>query len=442
MQGFNMGRYVPPDFEGVTSGNRLHNKRHHAPGGGSSSSSAAPQTVRFEMPFPVWCGTCARPTVIGQGVRFNAAKRRVGAHHSTPIFSFTFRHADCGGELEVRTDPAATDYVVERGGRRRLVAGEGEQGGDEEDLVSPAALKRASLANLASRGLGGSAASSSGDPDDRQRGGDREAAFAHLEKTIADRAALARASTRVDELAADSDRLGWDRPYERNALLRRGFRADRKERERAAVADADVMARLGLANDGDGDGNDNPDDNGDGLVLGPELDVDRARAALVDFGRAPDDDEALTRPLFAPGPARDRDAAAGGPRRGGDAAGTRGDDVAEPPRAPRSSPALAGYRHGRRGRLKSAVKKEMRRESLIEEIGRNTRRTMDPFLEGWGRESPQRSVVLPGLKRKRNREGEATGETPNPSPALADPPDPELPEVEAPRTGLVSYDSD
>ncbi|KAL8418741.1 hypothetical protein RB594_002088 [Gaeumannomyces avenae] len=425
MQGFNMGRYVPPDVEGVTSGNRLHNKRHHAPGGGSSS--APPQTVRFEMPFPVWCGTCARPTVIGQGVRFNAAKRRVGAHHSTPIFSFTFRHADCGGELEVRTDPAATDYVVERGGRRRLVAGEG---GDDEDLVSPAALKRASLANLASRGLG--SAASSGGPDDRQQG-DREAAFAHLEKTIADRAALARAGTRVDELAADSDRLGWDRPYERNALLRRGFRADRKGRERAAVADADVMARLGLANDGGGDGNDNPDDNDDGLVLGPELDVDRARAALVDFGRAPDDDEALTRPLFVPGPARDRDAAA---------AGTRVDDAAKPPGAPRSSPALASHRHGRRGRLKSAVKKEMRRESLIEEIGRNTRRTMDPFLEGWGRESPQRSVVLPGLKRKRNREEEAAGETPNPSPAPADPPDPGPPKVEAPRTGLVSYDSD
>ncbi|KAL8392388.1 hypothetical protein RB595_002542 [Gaeumannomyces hyphopodioides] len=433
MQGFNMGRYVPPDVEGVTSGNRLHNKRHHAPGSSSSSAAAGPQTVRFEMPFPVWCDTCARPTVIGQGVRFNAAKRRVGSYHSTPVFSFTFRHADCGGELEVRTDPAATDYVVERGGRRRQPG----LADDEQDLVSPAALKRASLANLASRGLGSSssssalaaaaAASSSG--GNRQE--DREVAFAHLEKTIADRAALARASTRVDELAAESDRLGWDRPYERNALLRRGFRADRGERERAAAADADVRARLGLG----------LADDDDALVLGPELDVDRARAALVDFGRAPDNgDEALTRPLFAPGPARDRGAAAAGPRSGA-GAGTRG-DVAKPSAAARSSPGLSGDHHGRRGRLKSAAKKEKMKEGLIEEIGRNTRKIMDPFLEGWSKEFPQRPIALPGLKRKRKRQEDSTGETPNLSPAPGEPPEPELPAVQAPVTGLVSYDSD
>lgn len=410
-----MGRYVPPDVEGTVSGNQLHNKRHPI------GSSAAPQTVRFEMPFPVWCGTCARPTIIGQGVRFNATKRRVGHYHSTPIFSFTFRHADCGGELEVRTDPAATEYVVSRGGRRREAAGL-----EDQDLVSPEALKRASLANLASRGLGGGAESS--------KQADREAAFAHLEKTIADRAALARASTRVDELAAESDRLGWDDPYARNALLRRGFRAGRKERERAAAADADVRARLGL------------DD--DAVVLGPELDVDRVRAALVDFGHVADDDDdddkALTKPLFAPGHDRNDGVT---PKHGSDGARIKGKDVDTAPTTARSSPGPSRGPLGQanNNKSKSVAKKEKTREGLIQEIGRNTRKIKDPFLEGWSRDSPQRPIALAGLKRKRKREEEdaTTSETPKPSPAPGEPPDSGLPEIQAPMTtGLVSYDSD
>ncbi|POR38629.1 Protein saf4, partial [Tolypocladium paradoxum] len=101
MQGFNMGRYVPPDLEGTTTGNKLHNKR-----------PASTPTVRFEMPFAVWCASCPKPTLIGQGVRFNAEKRRAGAYHTTPIWSFRMRHADCGGALEIRTDPRNTAYVV------------------------------------------------------------------------------------------------------------------------------------------------------------------------------------------------------------------------------------------------------------------------------------------------------------------------------------------
>ncbi|KFY09562.1 hypothetical protein V492_05445, partial [Pseudogymnoascus sp. VKM F-4246] len=117
MQGFNMGRYVPPDQEGVLSGNALQKK--HPLGSRASKSHLGILTVRFEMPFPIWCTTCPKPTVIGQGVRFNAQKRKVGMYHSTPIWAFGLKHVACGGEIEIRTDPRNTAYVVAAGARKR-----------------------------------------------------------------------------------------------------------------------------------------------------------------------------------------------------------------------------------------------------------------------------------------------------------------------------------
>ncbi|KAJ4293823.1 Protein saf4 [Collariella sp. IMI 366227] len=57
------------------------------------------------MPFSIWCAHCPSPTLIGQGVRFNAEKKRVGNYYTTPIWSFKLKHTVCGGEIEVRTDP-------------------------------------------------------------------------------------------------------------------------------------------------------------------------------------------------------------------------------------------------------------------------------------------------------------------------------------------------
>ncbi|KAJ0295257.1 hypothetical protein COL922a_014075, partial [Colletotrichum nupharicola] len=96
MQGFNMGRYVPPDLEGTTTGNALHSK--HPLG----SRARHLQTKGALI-----------------GVRFNAEKKKVGNYHSTPIYSFRFKHSVCGGWIEIRTDPKNTAYVVTEGGRRR-----------------------------------------------------------------------------------------------------------------------------------------------------------------------------------------------------------------------------------------------------------------------------------------------------------------------------------
>src|SRR5690606_38480123 len=113
-----MGRYVPPDQEGLVTGNKIHRKPPPGVKGGQL-------TVRFEMPFNIWCTHC--DTHIGQGVRFNAEKKKVGNYYSTPIYSFRMRHTACGKIIEIRTDPQNTDYVVTEGGKRQAV-GEKEVG--------------------------------------------------------------------------------------------------------------------------------------------------------------------------------------------------------------------------------------------------------------------------------------------------------------------------
>ncbi|KYK55095.1 hypothetical protein DCS_07057 [Drechmeria coniospora] len=246
MQGFNMGRYVPPDLEGTTSGNKIHNKR----------VSSTP-TVRFEMPFAVWCDSCPKPTIIGQGVRFNAEKRRTGAYYSTPIWTFRIRHADCGGTLEIRTDPQNTAYVVVEGGRKRDTGDDRPRDGD---LVLASDAEREAL---------------------------RKNAFAHLEKTIEDREQLRQATERIDDLWEASARH-WDDPYARNQRLRKAFRVERKGRERDALETASLRDKMSLAID-----------------LLPASEEDARRAALVSFGPQDESiDDTLAKPLFGTSPPR------------------------------------------------------------------------------------------------------------------------------------------
>lgn len=243
-----MGRYVPPDVEGTTSGNRLHSK--HPLGARASKPGAL--TVRFELPFAVWCGTCPKPTIIGQGVRFNAAKRRVGSYFSTPIWSFRFRHVECGGDIEIRTDPQNTAYVVVEGGAKRDT---GEDVPREGDTVIMTDQEREAL---------------------------RKNAFASLEKTIEDREQLKRSTLRIEDLVEASAKH-WDDPYAQNQKLRKAFRAGRKERERDAAATGNLQDRMSL-----------------GMDILPGTEEDSRRAALVDFGSVEDDgrDRALLKPLF------------------------------------------------------------------------------------------------------------------------------------------------
>ncbi|KZL85001.1 duf455 domain protein [Colletotrichum incanum] len=260
MQGFNMGRYVPPDVEGTTSGNKLHGK--HALGARASKlASSGILTVRFEMPYAIWCSTCPKPTIIGQGVRFNAEKKRVGSYHSTPVWQFRMRHAECGGWIEIRTDPQNTAYVVVSGAKKR------DTGDDGENKKTPREGEMVIMT-------------------DEERQKLRSSAFASLEKTIQDREQLAQATERIDELE-DISKKRWDDPYARNKALRKTFRAGRHQREKDAAVGEALKEKMSL-----------------GIDLVPATEEDARRARLVDFG--PGDagagdagQKALAKPLFS-----------------------------------------------------------------------------------------------------------------------------------------------
>lgn len=240
-----MGRYVPPDLEGTTSGNRLNKKR--APGALRKDGS---QTVRFEMPFAVWCHNCKPHAIIGQGVRFNAEKKKVGYYYSTPIWQFTLKHAACGGSLEIKTDPKETAYVVVAGGKARDY-------GEGKDQVREGEDGRPILT-----------------PQERERR--REDAFAALEGKVEEKEAVKDNAKRIEELYRSRER-DWEDPGNVNKRLRDSFRRERKIRKREEEATESLKERLGTDID----------------IL-PEAEQDAQRAKLVSFGNH--DLEATERP--------------------------------------------------------------------------------------------------------------------------------------------------
>ncbi|KAF7565926.1 DUF572 domain-containing protein [Pyrenophora tritici-repentis] len=63
MQGFNMGRYYPPDATNPPT----FNSSSHPLGTRARKLPQGILTVRFELPFAVWCNTCKPSAIIGQG---------------------------------------------------------------------------------------------------------------------------------------------------------------------------------------------------------------------------------------------------------------------------------------------------------------------------------------------------------------------------------------
>ncbi|OBT83686.1 hypothetical protein VE02_07577 [Pseudogymnoascus sp. 03VT05] len=226
-----MGRYVPPESEGLTSANTLQKK--HPLGSRASKSHLGILTVRFEMPFPIWCTSCPRPTIIGQGVRFNAQKRKVGMYHSTPVWAFGIKHAACGGGIEIRTDPGNTAYVVTEGARKRDTGEERVMDGDSVVLT------------------------------EKEREERRDNAFVGLEGKVEEKERVEGARERISELL--EERRGWEDPYEANRRLRGVFREGRKTREGEVKRVEGMKERLGL---GGWEGEVLPETRGDGLRAG------------------------------------------------------------------------------------------------------------------------------------------------------------------------------
>ncbi|KAL2135051.1 hypothetical protein VTI74DRAFT_9971 [Chaetomium olivicolor] len=342
MQGFNMGRYIPPSAAdsspSLTSGNALH-KKHPLGSRARKLASQGILTVRFEMPFAIWCAHCPVPTLIGQGVRFNAEKRRAGSYYSTPVWSFKLRHGACGGEIEMQTDPKNSEFVVVSGARRRDYGHEQE----EDSLVASEGFRILT---------------------ERERAEQRESAFGKLERTIADREQLEGARQRIGELMDAADRQ-WDDPYAQNQRLRKAFRVGRHQREREADKAEELKERMGL-----------------GIELLPETEEDAKRARLVDFGSADagEDklvDRALARPLFGKGSEQKR--------KNNDSS-----DSAHKPRKLKSEIAASRMRDNLVSEIVSNTRAA--KDPFLDFSSRES--------------TPRKPTLLPGLKRKRAEEDE------------------------------------
>lgn len=247
-----MGRYVPPELEGTTSANKLAGK--HALGSRARKLGQGILTVRFEMPFAIWCTTCPKPSIIGQGVRFNAEKKKVGNYHSTPIYSFRMKHVACGGWIEIRTDPKNTAYVVTEGAKKRDM---GEDKVKEGEIRIKTDEERERLSNDA---------------------------FAALEGKVEDKRQAVTDKSRIEDLQRVKER-DWTDPGEANRRLRKTFRSERKVRQRKEGLTEELKDRMSL-----------------GMDLLEETEEDRRRASFVDFGECGGDGSivrAQSRPLFA-----------------------------------------------------------------------------------------------------------------------------------------------
>lgn len=231
------GYYHPPDYDPEKHGSlNKYRGSHGALGARARKLSEGILVVRFEMPYPVWCGQCGH--LMDTGVRFNAEKRHVGMYHSTKVWSFTMRTPCCKNVLEMRTDPANAAYVVVRGGRKKVLETAAEDGLIGTDSGRIAVDPRASDR-----------------PND---------AIALVEKEESDRRAALEHRAEVASLREASERR-WGNDVQANRMLREAMRAarrDEKSREKRRTT-------LGLP---------------DNIQLAPETEMDRMRAAAVHFG--------------------------------------------------------------------------------------------------------------------------------------------------------------
>ncbi|KAL1643631.1 Protein saf4 [Didymella pomorum] len=253
MQGFNMGRYYPPDASSAPSFNKSHPL-----GARANKISQGILTVRFELPFAVWCQHCKPEGIVGQGVRFNAAKEKVGNYYSTPIWSFKMKHTACGGEWEIRTDPKTTQYVCVQGCRKRDYGPEEGQQDGELRFLSEAEKERR-----------------------------REDAFAGLEGKLEDKARDKDHKERVEELYEKAE--VWRDPYDVNAKLRKDMREKRRVWKKEEKHREGMQDKFSLH-----------------LDILDETEADRQRAGLIDFGGVKDDTQ-IWKPLFVESHTEDTD---------------------------------------------------------------------------------------------------------------------------------------
>ncbi|KAF2434138.1 hypothetical protein EJ08DRAFT_606109, partial [Tothia fuscella] len=242
MQGFNMGRYIPPSaLDPTLSSTRTggFNSQGHPLGHRARKlATEGALTVRFEMPFRIWCLTCKPESIIDQGVRFNAEKKNVGKYYSSTIWAFRMKHTACGGIIEVRTDPQNSRYVVTEGARARDFGEVSTEGAFGEIIT---------------------------EEERERRKGD---AMAALEGKVKEKETVKSEVRGVDDLLEFNDKY-WEDPYSVNSRMRKSHRALRKVEAFKQKDREEIAERLGL-----------------GFEILDATQEDKKRAGLVEFGDA------------------------------------------------------------------------------------------------------------------------------------------------------------
>eukprot|EP00468_Gymnochlora_sp_CCMP2014_P013827 CAMPEP_0167754984 /NCGR_PEP_ID=MMETSP0110_2-20121227/8574_1 /TAXON_ID=629695 /ORGANISM="Gymnochlora sp., Strain CCMP2014" /LENGTH=346 /DNA_ID=CAMNT_0007640925 /DNA_START=21 /DNA_END=1062 /DNA_ORIENTATION=- len=222
--------YHPPDWDPQKEGRNEYQART---GKGNKRYTGHNQyakwgVIRFEMPFNIWCDGCG--IMIAKGVRFNAKKNHVGNYHSTKIWEFVMPCANCFNKITVRTDPKTAEYLVTKGGRRK---------------VEEYSAKAAGTIEL---------------PDQEEREKIREHAMASLENAEADKRKAKEHKGRLEKLRDIQHRMKDD--YSVSSLMRKKLRK-RKKIERKLESEG---RRAGI-----------------GIRILPATDSDRREAALVRY---------------------------------------------------------------------------------------------------------------------------------------------------------------
>ncbi|UYV73011.1 CCDC130 [Cordylochernes scorpioides] len=175
--------------------------------------------IRFEMPYNIWCEGCNNH--IGMGVRYNAEKSKVGMYYTTPIYKFRMKCHLCDNHFEIQTDPKGfppeniptlnLDYEILSGARRQ----ERRWDPTENEQVVP-----------------------EGHDNHDKEVSNRlcQDAMFQLEHGVEDKSVLKSAAPAIAEISEIQERMRDD--YSLNQLLRKQFRAKKKELQKREEKDS------------------------------------------------------------------------------------------------------------------------------------------------------------------------------------------------------------
>eukprot|EP00041_Stephanoeca_diplocostata_P039510 m.1633511 g.1633511 ORF g.1633511 m.1633511 type:complete len:386 (+) comp25409_c0_seq7:383-1540(+) len=192
--------------------------------------------IRFETPWNMWCTTCNK--MVGRGVRYNAEKNKVGKYYTTTLWSFTMRCHMCDGTIIIETDPKNDDYKIVQGAKKKQETWS-EKSTETMQLMDTEEKKQLEA-----------------DPMFR------------LEHGVQDEIKAKKRSVGLRGLLSIKSK---DDYYERNADLRKSFRARKKEIAQQEKTDKALLMRSSLSMSE--------------VVLLPEHAADKDAAKRKRFGR-------------------------------------------------------------------------------------------------------------------------------------------------------------